>query len=216
MSRNPLTMPTFVCVHECVCVRACPLSCRSIAAYGRPPPLQPLLSAFSPATVSSRHAITLSNETGMLALEPAASALSPSPSRFSFPPSLPLFAVRSFTLSASLHFIPCSILIGLFSTVAAGWMSVDGRGEIGRQSWCHAVIGTKTASALTLSLFPFSPSQSFSFSVKLSYSFLFSRPLSFFLFFFAPVAPILSSAGPCLPHRLLLPAHSHKATFDFN
>lgn len=80
-------MPTFECVYECVCV--CPLSRRGVAAYGRPPLLQPLLSAFSPATVSSRHAITLSNETGMLAREPAASALSPSPSHLSFPPSLP-------------------------------------------------------------------------------------------------------------------------------
>lgn len=167
-----------MCVWVCVCVSSITLRRSGIRpATTAAAPLISLLTSHS--LISSRY----HPEQWDGNASPGASCKRAVPESIaSLFPSLPLFAIRSFTLSACLHFIPCSILIGLFNTVAAGWMSVDGRGEIGRQSRCHAVIGTKTASALPLSLFPFSPSQSFSFSIKLPYSFLFSRPLSFVFF----------------------------------
>lgn len=72
----------------------------------------------------------------MLARKPAASVLSLSPSHLSFP--LSIHGLRSRSRSLSLRFIPRFIQIGLYNIVAAGWMSVEGRREIGGQSYCHS------------------------------------------------------------------------------
>lgn len=183
-------MPTFECVYVWMSVCVCLSSITARRSSIRPAttaaaPLISLLTSHS--LISSRY----HPEQWDGNASPGASCKRAVPeSVASLFPSLPS-SVRC-PLSASLHFIPCSILIGLFNTVAAGWMSVDGRREIGRQLRCHAVIGTKTASALPLSLFPFSASQSFSFSIKLSYSFLFSRLFSFVFF-----------CCSCCPHFIL-------------
>lgn len=71
----------------------------------------------------------------MLARQPAASILSPGPSHLSLPPSLSL--CLSPVHSSLYPDWPVQY-------VAAGWMSVEGWREIGRQSYCHTVIGTKT------------------------------------------------------------------------
>lgn len=112
--KNLCSQPASACV--------CPVSCR--------PALEPattaaLLSALSPALVSSSHAITLSNETGVNAcckhtVPGSITSLSLSPVHFSLYPDWPVHCV------------------------AAGWMSVEGWREIGRQSYCHTVIGAKT------------------------------------------------------------------------
>lgn len=94
-----------LCVRNCVCV--CPLSRRAIAAL-QPATTAALLSAFSPAPVSSRHAITLSNETGENASQAASCKHTVPESITSLSLSLcPWFAL-SFSLSSS--FLPLSRL----------------------------------------------------------------------------------------------------------
>lgn len=103
----------------CVCVCVCPLSCWGIAAL-QPTTTAALLSAFSADPVSSRHAITLSNETGEK-LRQAASSKPTVPKSIklvSLPPSPPLcvhgWFLWSFSLSVSLQFIPAFTQIGQY------------------------------------------------------------------------------------------------------
>lgn len=101
-------------VNLCVHVRVCPLSLWGIAAL-QPATTADLLSAFSPAPVSSRHAITLSNETGENASQAA-----------SFKHTVPE-SITSLSLSVhgsiSLQFIPAFIQIGLYNMwQLGGWV----------------------------------------------------------------------------------------------
>lgn len=179
------------------------------------------LSAFSPATVSSRHAITLSNETGENASQEASCKHTVPESITSLFPSLCSWFTLSPSVSLSHQFIPHFIQIGLYNIVAAGWMSVERRREIGIQTYCHTVIGTKTwlmlsfllPSLLTLSLWVsltqyslLSPSLSVNFS-------LFCHPLvvSFILgcsrltqLKFGDTIRTLCLHGSCIPWILVL------------
>lgn len=127
-----------LCVRNCVCV--CPLSRRAIAAL-QPATTAALLSAFSPAPVSSRHAITLSNETGENASQAASCKHTVPESITSLSLSLCVHGLLSLSLSPvhSSLYPDCPA-----QYVAARWMSVQGWREIGRQSYCHTVIGAKT------------------------------------------------------------------------
>ena len=122
----------------CVCVCVCPLSHWGTTASHHCSSLISRLTSPS----SSRHAITLSNETGENASQ-AASILSPSPSHLSLSLSLPLCL-------SPVH--SCLYPDWPVQYVAAGRMSVEGWREIGRQSYCHTVIGTKTWLILCLLL----------------------------------------------------------------
>lgn len=92
----------------CVCV--CPLSCQTITAL-QPTTTAALLSAFSPALVSSRHAITLSNETGVNASQAASC-------KHTVPGS-----ITSLFLSLSSSFLPLSRLA---CTICGNWVDECG------------------------------------------------------------------------------------------
>lgn len=105
-------------VNLCVCVS--PLSCRGIAAV-QPATTAALLSAFSPAPVSSRHAITQSNETGENASQAASCKHTVPESITSLSPSVHASLFLSLSLSSS--FLPLSRLA---CTICGSWVDECG------------------------------------------------------------------------------------------
>lgn len=110
----------------------CPLSCQGIAAYSQPP----LQHSYQPSHQPQSHLSMLS----LWAMRQENASQEPS-CKHTVPESITsLFPslYSRFALSLSLWFILRFIQIGLYNIVAAGWMSVEGRREIGGQSYCHS------------------------------------------------------------------------------
>lgn len=140
----------------------CPLSHQGVAACSRPL-LQPSYQR-SHQPVSSRHAITLSNETGEAASKEASCEHTVPKSITSLFP--PFFLSMSMVWSPSL-FSPFPLYPDWPVQYSGSWLDeCGGKKRDWRESDCHTVIGTKTWCMLCLRL-AFSLSRSFAYSVLL-------------------------------------------------
>lgn len=138
----------------------CPLSHQGVAAYSQPP-LQPSYQR-SHQPVSSRHAITLSNETGETASKEASCEHTVPKSITSlFPP----FFLSPFMLWSPSLFSPFPLYPDWPVQYSGSWVDeCGGKERDWREADCHTVIGTKTWRMLCLLLLLASSSQSQSFS----------------------------------------------------
>lgn len=132
----------------------CPLSHQGVAACSQPP-LQPSYQR-SHQPVSSRHAITLSNETGEAASKEASCEHTVPKSITSlFPP----FFLSLFMLWSPSLFSPFPLYPDWPVQYSGSWVDeCGGKERDWRESDCHTVIGTKTWRMLCLPLASFSHS----------------------------------------------------------
>lgn len=139
----------------------CPLSRQGVVAYSQPP-LQPSYQR-SHQPVSSRHAITLSNETGETASKEASCEHTVPKSITSLFP--PFFLSASMLCSPSL-FSPFPLYPDWPVQYSGSWVDgCGGKERDWREADCHTVIGTKTWCMLCLLLASSSQAQSFSYAL---------------------------------------------------